>query len=60
MTVTVQITITKDEANEYCESWKEFNSNDLAEDDIKKHFIEQFWADKHEYLCLADIACEII
>ena len=28
MTVTVRITITKDEANEYYESWKEFNSDD--------------------------------
>ena len=60
MTVTVRITITKDEANEYRESWKEFNSNDLTEEDIKKHFIELFWADKHEYLCSADINCEII
>lgn len=60
MTVTLHITITKDEANEYREGWKEYNPGDLTDEDIKERFMEQFWTDKHEYLCSADIVCEII
>lgn len=60
MTVTVRITVTKEEVEEYRKSWKECNPGDISDEDIKENILEQFWADKHEYLCSADIDCEII
>lgn len=60
MTVTVRITITKEEIEEYRKTWKECNPGNISDKDIKKNILEQFWADKHEYLCSADIECEII
>ena len=60
MTVIVRITLTKDEVEEYRKCWKECNPGDISDEEIKDDFLEWFWADKHKYLCSADINCDIL
>ena len=35
MIVTVRITLTRDEVEEYCKCWKECNSGDISGEEIK-------------------------
>ena len=60
MTVTVRIVLTRDEVEEYRKEWKECNPGNISDEEIKDDFLEWFWADKHEYLCSADINCDIL
>lgn len=50
MTVTVRITLTRDEVEEYREGWKECNSGDISDEEIKQIFIDQIIADKNDYI----------
>ena len=50
MTVTVRITLTRDEVEEYRNGWKECNSGDISDEEIKQIFIDQIIADKNDYI----------
>lgn len=50
MTVTVRITLTRDEVEEYREGWKKCNSGDISDEEIKQIFINQIIADKNDYI----------
>ena len=60
MNVVVNITLTREEVEEFREGWKECHPGDISDEEIKDYYLEQFWADKHEYLCSADINCNIL
>ena len=38
MTITVRITLTRDEVEEYRKGWKECNSGDISDEEIKQIF----------------------
>ena len=50
MTVTVRITLMRDEVEEYSKGWKECNSGDISDEEIKQIFIDQIIADKNDYI----------
>ena len=60
MTLTVRLSIPRSEVREYREEYMECNPWEISDEEIKQDFLDRFWADKHEYLCGADIQCEIV
>lgn len=50
MTVTVRIVITRDEVEEYRKEWKECNSGDISDEEIKQIFIDRVIADRSDYI----------
>ena len=50
MTVTIRITLTRDEVEEYRKGWKECNSGDISDEERKQIFIDQIIADKNDYI----------
>lgn len=60
MTVTVRITLTRDEVEEYRECWKECNPGDISDEEIRQKFIDQVIADKNDYIYDANFKVEIL
>lgn len=54
--VKVILTIPRKKVEEDKKEIEHWNPGSMQNDeDIKQHYLEYFWGDKHEYLCSADI-----
>lgn len=60
MTVTVGITLTKDEVEEYRKCWKECNSGDISDEEIKQIFIDRVIADRSDYIYENNFKVDIV
>ena len=58
MTVTVRITLTKVE--EYRKCWKECNSGDISDEEIKQIFIDRVIADRSDYIYEDNFKVDIV
>ena len=54
------MSITKEEVDNYKRGYQECNEWLPTEEEVKQHFIEQFIADKHEYICEEEIEIDIV
>lgn len=60
MKTTIRLSVTKEEVDNYKKGYQECNEWLPTEEEVKQHFIEQFIADKHEYICEAEIGVDIV
>lgn len=60
MTITVRMTLTRAEVEQYRKEWKETNDGEITDEEIMDEYVDWFYADLHDYVDNADVEVEIV